>query len=239
MATQTYKTEFWQWYFNHELSEFQDVTRRDRILSNCKNIFKQDNRYDLTINFINGECTDSDELEYPLSHFIAEYKDEPLESVQHKLEMDYARWEERQKERLKNQKFEKDEQSLCWTKTTSKGKTIEITEYDIIIHSVIESYDLKINEWNRKFECTLSWHKRGKQKDKDIELTPKDTHSFNNLSEAIWDKASIRTKNCGMRKYVSFGCSLKTITNRERCASLTIVGLLTLKTRPIFWRRMF
>lgn len=182
--------DFLRWYLNNKISGFREVTRHDQVLHNCKNVFSKDNNHDLTINLLEGECTDSQGQQYPISWFIAKCRNDSEERTIHHLEVEFASWQEREKARKKYQKFVRDEKNMRWKKKTGEDSYEEVTEYDLIINSVIESYDLKVDKWSRKFECTLRWYHLGKLRTKEVELEPEQTHSFNNLSDAIWKEVT-------------------------------------------------
>ncbi len=197
--------DFWRWYFNNKLSGFREVSRHDRVLNNCKNIFNEHQPHNLTINLLQNECIDGNDYDYPILHFIAKYRDQSTEEARDHVEVELARWREREKVRKEHMKFRRDEDNLRWKKKTGEDSYEEVTDYDIAINSIVESYDLKVDEWNRKFDCTLRYfNKDGKLITEDIELSPEQTHSFNNFSNAIWEKETRITQNLtnhDMRKF--------------------------------------
>lgn len=194
MDTTTFEAEFWRWFLQENFTEFETLPPHQLTLNNQKNLFTGQ-KYDLTIDLAEGICTDSEGNRWRMAEYIALKNDATREAIEMQLEVEHARWQEQKKAQQRSLAYIRDTENYCWKKRTGEDSFEEVTDYDIIINSVIESYDLKMDKWNRKFECTLRWQKLGKLWSKEIELTPQQTHSFNNFSEAIWEEATIRTKN--------------------------------------------
>lgn len=204
--------EFWRWYFNNELSDFREVTRHDQVLNNCKNVFSKENKHDLTINLVEGECTDGNGQEYPLLWFVSKYRNDSKDRTKHHLEVEYAAWEERQKALEKYRTFDRDEENLRWRKKSGDDSYEEVTQYDLVINSIIETYDLKLDEWNRSFECTMRWYHKNKLKTEEIELKPEDSNSFSNFVNVIREKGTTTalTKNMSNHETRMFWQHLET-----------------------------
>lgn len=187
--------EFWRWFFKEKLTGFEDLSPHQATLNNRKNIFTEAGNFDLTIDLVKGICIDGEGLEYPMIEFIAVQTSKTVREAEQQMEVEFTRWEEQQKARERSLKYKRFEDEYCWKKRTGEDSWQEVTDFDIVLNSVIEKYNLKQQEWERYYEATLRYKRLGRFMSKEIKLEPKDVHGPDEFSKAVWEKDVLRVNN--------------------------------------------
>jgi hypothetical protein len=195
MDVTTFEAEFWRWFLKEHFIDFQNLSTHQQILNNQKNIFVESTRFDLSIDLNKGICIDSQGHRWPIVEYIAQKNGNTLDATEMRLEVEHTRWEEQQKARQRSLHYIRDAENYCWKKRTGEDSFEEVTDFDIILNSVIEKYNLKQQEWERYYEATLRYERLGREKTKEIKLDPADVHSKEDFSKAVWEKDVLRVKN--------------------------------------------
>jgi len=195
MAVSTYNTEFWRWYLVKHFNDFEGLSNHQHIINNYENIFSETGGFDLSLDLSAGTCIDSSGERHRLNEFVALKLDKPINEVEREIDIEFNRWEAKEEEKQKNLAYVRDIENYCWKKSTGQDSYSIVTHYDIILTSVIEKYNLKLDEWERYYEAILRYKKFGREMKKEIKLTPDETHSANDFSKAVWQKGELRTKN--------------------------------------------
>jgi len=189
MEMTTYETDFWQWLLEDSFMAFKDLAPHETVLTNQKNIFAEQERYDLTLDLEEGICSDGRGNRWDMIDYF-KTKNNGLDTrgaAEIKIETEYERWKDNKEAERRQQKFLRYEDRLAWKKRKNKDDFEQIADFDIQFNSIIKEYDLKVDEWNHKFEITLRWERHGKIFTEDLTLETSETHTVNRFGEVVWD----------------------------------------------------
>lgn len=192
MAVQTYNPEFWRWYLKKEYEDFQHLYENQTIVTNAENVFGKG--FDLEINLIEEICIDGEGVAYRLVDFIALKNDVAVPDVEIRLEVEFERWSGEKKVEQEKMAYFRDIEEYKWYKRKGSD-TVVVTEFDIILESIIEKFNIKTQEWERYYQGKLRYLKFGKPVIKDFKLDPGQTHSASEFSKAVWDKDFLQVSN--------------------------------------------
>jgi len=188
------EADFWRQYLK-EYSDFEGVSPHQLVINNYENIFTKTGAFDLTIDLEAGRCHDSNDNTHTITEFIARLRGENISDTEKHLDIEYTRWAEQEKARKENLLFVRDSNNYRWKKRTGEDSFEEVTDFDIVLNSVIEKYDIKQQEWERYYEATLRYERLGRFITKEISLDPADVHSKDDFSKAVWEKDILQVKN--------------------------------------------
>lgn len=188
-------SEFWRFYLQKNYEEFAGLTPHQQVISNAENVFSPKQIFDLEINLNEGACYDSENQKYSMPEYIACRNDEKIQDVETHLDIEYERWKGDKKAEMERMKFIRDFEHYQWTKKSGGDSTVVVTEFDIILNSIIERFDIKTQQWERFYEGKVRYLKYGRPVVKEFKLTPKETHSANEFSEAMWKLDFLEVKN--------------------------------------------
>lgn len=197
MAISVYNVDFYRWYFKNNIDDCESLRPDQTVINNYKN--PDSGKFDLTINLDEAQCSDSLGHSYEIPEFLSKYKGQEKEHIKHELEIDFTRYQEQQKAANKRLKYVRDTEKLCWKKRKGDDSFDIVTDFDIVLNSIIERYNLKEQEWERYYEATLVFERLGKRINKDIKLDPGDVHGADEFSKAVWEKDVLRVNN--LRKH--------------------------------------
>lgn len=192
MAVQTFNPEFWRWYLQKSFEEFEHLYENQSMISNAENVFGEG--FGLEINLNEELCIDRNGNTYRLAEFIALKSDMSIPETETKLEVEYERWKGEKKVEQEKMTYFRDIEEYKWYRRKG-ADTVIVTEFDIILESIIEKFNIKTQEWERYYEGKLRYLKFGRPVTKDFKLDPGQTHSVSEFSKAVWDKDFLEVKN--------------------------------------------
>ena len=192
MTVETLNPEFWRWYLKKEFSEFEHLHEKQTYITNAENVFGKG--FDLEINLETETCTDSENNTYKLPEFIAIKNNLAVSDVEFRLEVEFERWKGEQLAEQERREFFRDIENFKWYRRDNND-SIVVTEFDVILDSIIEKYNIKTEEWERYYEGRLRYLKFGRPVIKEFRLEPGQTHSVSEFSKAVWEKDFLEVKN--------------------------------------------
>lgn len=198
MAISTYESDFWRWYFQRQFDEFEGLTPHQRMITNLVNIFREETSFDLFINLEDGICHDSENNRFTISEYIARRLDFSVLDVERDLEVEYEKWKGTRELEFAQMRFIRDAENCCWymkTPGASKDGRLTVTEFDIILDSIIERWNIKTQSWERYYEGKLRYKKLGRIIHKEFKMSPGQTHSKSEFSKAVWEKDFLEVVN--------------------------------------------
>lgn len=183
-----YPVDFWR----DMLQEYEDlyIERHQTKINDTENYFT--GGFDLDIDLEKGRCTDADGTSYTLLEYIATRDGFERDKAKLQIDVEYERWQHKQELDQQKLQFERDPDNFRWIHKES-GKVV--TDFDIILRSVIEKWNKDEQEWERTYVGELSYLKRGKPIRKPFKFEPAETHSVSEFSSAVWDKDTLLVKN--------------------------------------------
>lgn len=196
MAVQTYDSAFWRWYLVENFPEFEGLERHQRTINNVENVFNSESKEsDLIINLEDGKCFDSENQSYTMQEYIALRLQVKRSIVYQELEVEYERWKGTQRVADEKLKYRRNIETYCWEKKQKEDFWVPVSNFDIILESVIEKYNIKKREWERYFEGQLRYLKFGRPVYKDFKFSPSEIHGSNEFSKAVWEKDFLQIFN--------------------------------------------
>lgn len=192
MAVKTFNPDFWRWYLKKEYSEFQHLHENQTYITNAENVFGEG--FNLDINLLEEICKDADGQTWRLHEYIALKNNMTATDAEVRLEVEYERWKGEQLAERERMEYFRDIEEYKWFRKKGDDNVV-VTEFDVILESIIEKYNIKTQEWERYYEGTLRYLKFGRPVTKEFRLDPGQTHSASEFSKAVWDKDFLQVKN--------------------------------------------
>jgi hypothetical protein len=188
----TYNQDFWRWYLKKEYPEFEHIYENQSYITNAENVFGEG--FDLEINLESEICKDSDGNSWKLHEYIAIRNGISATDAEIRLEVEFERWKGERMAEQERMEYFRDIEEYRWFKRKGDDNIV-VTEFDVILESIIEKYNIKTEEWERYYEGKLRYTKFGRPVTKDFKLDPSQTHSASEFSKAVWDKDFLQVKN--------------------------------------------
>jgi len=192
MMVETFNADFWRWYLKNEYEDFQHIYENQTIISNAENIFT--GGYDLEIRLDDALCQDSAGNSYPLQEFIALKNDCAIHKTTLRLEVEFERWKGEWKAEQERLEYFRDIENYQWFRRKGSDAVV-VTEFDIILESVIEKWNPEQKGWDRSYVGKLRFLKFNKVIHKPFNFEPGQTHSVEEFSKAVWEKDVLEVKN--------------------------------------------
>ncbi len=192
MPVKTYKPEFWRWYLKEQYNDFQHLHENQTFITNAENVFG--GGFDLDINLEQEICSDSDGNTWRLHEFVAIKNDMTATDAEVRLEVEFERWKGQQLAEQERMEYFRDIEDYKWYRRKNNDEVV-VTEFDVILESIIEKYNIKTQEWERYYEGRLRYLKFGRTVEKEFRLDPGQTHSVSEFSKAVWEKDFLEVKN--------------------------------------------
>jgi hypothetical protein len=192
MAVKTFNPEFWRWYLKKQYEEFEHLHENQTFITNAENVFG--NGYNLDINLADECCQDSDGNSWSLKEYIALRNDLSLTEAEIRLEVEFERWKGERMAEQERMEYFRDIEEYRWYRRKGDDHIV-VTEFDVILESIIEKYNIKTQQWERYYEGKLRYLKFDRPVIKEFKFDPSQTHSSSEFSKAVWEKDFLEVKN--------------------------------------------
>lgn len=192
MPVKMLNAEFWRWYLKKEYEVFNNLYENQTVITNAENVF--DGGYNLEINLNEEKCIDPDGNTWGLAEYVAIKNDVTLQDAEVRLEVEFERWKGEKNAEQERMAYFRDIENYKWYRRKGSDEIV-VTEFDVILESIIEKFNIKTQEWERYYEGQLRYLKFGRPVNKDFKLDPSQTHSSSEFSKAVWDKDFLEVKN--------------------------------------------
>src|SRR6056297_1585425 len=192
MQIDTYSPEFWRWYLKKEFDDFQHIYENQTVISNAENVFG--GGYDLDIMLEDGRCLDSAGNSYTLQEFITIKNACSIQDTDIRLEVEFERWKGEWTAQQQRLEYFRDIETYRWFRRKGSD-SIVVTEFDIVLDSIIEKWNAETQDWDRHYEGKLRFLKFKKVIHKPFKFEPAQTHSVEEFSKAVWEKDVLEVKN--------------------------------------------
>jgi len=192
MNVKTYNTEFWRYFLQREYEDFQYINETQTLITEAANVFE--GGFDLDIDLDEEMCTDSSGNRYSLVEFVALKNDSSKHDAEGRIDVEYNRWKTDREEEQANLQYYRDIEDYKWYRRKEKGPVVA-TEFDLILESIIEKWNSEQKEWERTYVGKLRFLKFNKVIHKPFKFEPKQTHSVEEFSKAVWEKDVLEVKN--------------------------------------------
>jgi len=174
MDVKMYNIEFWRWYLQNEYEEFQYLDANQTLITRAENIF--DHGFDLDINLEKELCFDSSGNRYSLPEYIAVKNECDKNNAKVRIDVEYERWKGKRDEEQANLDYYRDIDNYRWYRR-KEGGSVVVTEFDLILESIVEMWNADLKEWERSYEGKLRYLKFNKVIYKPFKFDPSQTHS--------------------------------------------------------------
>ena len=192
MQVETYSAEFWRWYLKKEFDDFQHIYENQTVITNTENIFG--GGYDLDIMLDDGRCLDSAGISYTLQDYITIKNSCTRQDTDIRLEVEFERWKGEWTAQQQRLEYFRDIDEYQWYRRKGSDEVV-VTEFDLILDSIIEKWNPEQQGWDRSYEGKLRFLKFKKVIHKPFKLEPAQTHSVEEFSKAVWEKDVLEVKN--------------------------------------------
>lgn len=192
MKIKTYNTEFWRWFLQNEYMEFQYIEDNQTLITGVENVF--DKGFDLDINLDEGICIDPAGNHFSLAEYVALKNECTSFEAEVRLEVEYERWKAKREVEQANLDYYRDIDDYKWYRRKG-GDSVVVTEFDLILESIIEKWNAEQKDWERSYVGKLRFVRLKKVVYKPFKFEPGQTHSVDEFSKSVWEKDVLQVKN--------------------------------------------
>ena len=192
MQVETYSPDFWRWYLKKEYDDFQHIYENQTVISNAENVFG--GGYDLDIMLEDGRCLDSAGNSYSLQEFITIKNACSIQDTDIRLEVEFERWKGEWTAQQQRLEYFRNIEEYQWYRRKGSDEIV-VTEFDLILESIIEKWNPEQQGWDRSYEGKLRFLKFNRVIHKPFKFEPAQTHSVDEFSKAVWEKDVLEVKN--------------------------------------------
>lgn len=231
MPVEIYNADFWRWYLKKQYTEFEHIYENQTLITNAENIFN--GGYDLDILLDEGRCQESSGNSYSLQEFVALKNDSSIHETEIRLEVEFERWKgewNAQQERLE---YFRDLENYQWFRRKGSDNVV-VTEFDLILESIIEKWNAEHQTWNRSYEGKLRFPKFSQVLHKPFKLEPGQTHSVEEFSKAVWEMDVLEVKNMRNEDMRSFWAHVNHFYKPRIVREYDHYGFITFEKEKLF-----
>lgn len=190
-----FNADFWRWYLRKEFKEFAHLADTTILIERIPNVFSENNPDSfLTLNLDTEICTDSEGNEFNMIEFIAIKEDSERQYAEMNLAVDYERWLAQKFQENAAKEYERDFDNYQWVRKRG-GEKVPVTDFDLILESIIEKWNPEKKEWERTYVGQLRYLRGGIPMYKPFNFEPGQTHSVEEFSKSVWNKDVLQVKN--------------------------------------------
>jgi hypothetical protein len=201
MPVETYNADFWRWLLKREYDDFQHIYENQTVISNAENIIH--GGFDLEINLVEGRCHDSKGHNIALAEYVACKNNATLQETEIRLEVEFERWKDQWKAEQDSLEYFRDYETYRWFRRKGSDNIV-VTEFDILLDSIIEKWNSETQDWDRSYEGRIRYFKFKEAIYKPFLFEPGQTHSVEEFSKAVWEKDVLEVKNMRNEEMRSF-----------------------------------
>ncbi|WP_020404729.1 hypothetical protein [Gracilimonas tropica] len=195
MTNYMFNAEFWRWYLRNEFKEFSQLSDTTTLIEKVPNVFSENtNDSFLNLNLDTEICTDSEGNEFSIVEFIAIKEDCERQYVEMAMAVDYERWLAQKFQENAAKEYERDFDNYQWVRKRG-GEKVPVTDFDLILESIIEKWNPEKKEWERTYVGQLRYLRGGIPMYKPFNFEPGQTHSVEEFSKSVWNKDVLQVKN--------------------------------------------
>jgi len=231
MPVETYNADFWRWYLKKQYTEFEHIYENQTLITHAENVFNDG--YDLDILLDEGRCQESSGNSYSLQEFVALKNDSSIHETEIRLEVEFERWKgewNAQQERLE---YFRDLENYQWFRRKGSDNVV-VTEFDLILESIIEKWNAEHQTWNRSYEGKLRFPKFSQILHKPFKLEPGQTHSVEEFSKAVWEMDVLEVKNMRNEDMRSFWAHVNHFYKPRIVREYDHYGFITFEKEKLF-----
>jgi len=231
MHVETFNADFWRWYLKREYEEFQHIYENQTVITNVENVFS--GGFDLDIMLEDGRCHDSGGNTYTLQEFLSIKNSVAIPDVDIRLEVEFERWKGQWNAQQERLEYFRDLENYQWYRRKGSDNVV-VTEFDIILDSIIEKWNSEHQTWDRSYEGKIRFPKFSKVLHKPFKFEPGQTHSVEEFSKAVWEKDVLEVKNMRNEDMRSFWAHVNHLYKPRIVREYDYYGFITFEKEKFF-----
>ena len=227
MIKQLFNADFWRWYLRKEFDEFKNLNDSITLIEGIKNVFDTTKSHSvLSINLETEICKDSEGNEFNIIEFIAIKTNNERKFALIETEVDYERWLAIKIRENAAKEYERDFDNYQWVRKRG-GEKVVVTEFDLILESIIEKWNPEKKEWERTYVGQLRYLRAGIPIYKPFNFEPGQTHSVEEFSKSVWNKDVLQVRNMKNEDMRSFWLHVNLEFNPRIVREFDHFGIIT------------
>jgi len=227
MIKQLFNADFWRWYLRKEFDEFKNLNDSITLIEGIKNVFDTTKSHSvLSINLETEICKDSEGNEFNIIEFIAIKTNNERKFALIETEVDYERWLAIKIRENAAKEYERDFDNYQWVRKRG-GEKVVVTEFDLILESIIEKWNPEKKEWERTYVGQLRYLRSGIPIYKPFNFEPGQTHSVEEFSKSVWNKDVLQVRNMKNEDMRSFWLHVNLEFNPRIVREFDHFGIIT------------